>query len=176
MDETVLISQCLEGNRKAQQKLYEYFAPKMMGVCIRYAGDRDRANDMLQEGFVKVFTKLGDYTGAGSFEGWMRKIFINCALEKIRKDKITSFFPDTEIDPEDTTPSALEELTASEMLEMVRCLPPGYRTIFNLFAIEGFSHKEIGEMLRITEGTSRSQYARARQYLQKMIKKMYSYG
>ena len=103
----------------------------------------------------------------------MRKIFINCALERIRKERIFSRVVEGEIDVEDTIPSVLETLTEMEMLQMIRLLPEGYRTVFNLFAIEGFSHKEIGEMLHITEGTSRSQYARARQSLQEMLRKMY---
>ena len=149
MDEVLLIQECLKGKRKAQGELYRRYAAKMMGVCMRYSRNRDMAHDLLQEGFIKVFTNLNEYSGNGSFEGWMRKIFINCALEKIRRSKV---FPLTF--PTDR-------------------LPPGYQTIFNLFAIEGFSHKEIGAMLRITEGTSRSQYARARYTLQQMIKNLY---
>ena len=155
MDEAWVIEECRKGNPKAQRSLYEYFAPRMMGVCIRYAGNRDAAGDLLQDGFVKVFTRLDEYTAAGSLEGWVRRIFINCALEKIRKERIFS------------------KVIEMEMLQMIRQLPEGYRAVCNLFAIEGFSHKEIGEMLHITEGTSRSQYARARQSLQEMIKKMY---
>lgn len=173
MDEAWVIEECRKGNPKAQRSLYEYFAPRMMGVCIRYAGNRDAAGDLLQDGFVKVFTRLDEYTATGSLEGWVRRIFINCALEKIRKERIFSKVIEGEIDVEDTLPSVLETLTEMEMLQMIRLLPEGYRAVFNLFAIEGFSHKEIGEMLHITEGTSRSQYARARQSLQEMIKKMY---
>ena len=127
-----------------------------------------------QEGFIKVFTNLNEYSGNGSFEGWMRKIFINCALEKIRRSKVFPLtFPTEETEQETSFPNALEEISAQEMLDLIHRLPPGYQTIFNLFAIEGFSHKEIGAMLRITEGTSRSQYARARYTLQQMIKNLY---
>ena len=163
MDEVLLIQECLKGKRKAQGELYRRYAAKMMGVCMRYSRNRDMAHDLLQEGFIKVFTNLNEYSGNGSFEGWMRKIFINCALEKIRRSKV---FPLT-------FPTALEEISAQEMLDLIHRLPPGYQTIFNLFAIEGFSHKEIGAVLRITEGTSRSQYARARYTLQQMIKNLY---
>ena len=160
MDEVLLIQECLKGKRKAQGELYRRYAAKMMGVCMRYSRNRDMAHDLLQEGFIKVFTNLNEYSGNGSFEGWMRKIFINCALEKIRRSKVFPLtFPTEE--------------TAQEMLDLIHRLPPGYQTIFNLFAIEGFSHKEIGAMLRITEGTSRSQYARARYTLQQMIKNLY---
>lgn len=175
MDEVLLIQECRKGNPKAQEQLYRHFASKMMGICMRYSKDKDTAHDLLQEGFIKVFLNLTEYNGSGSFEGWLRRIFINCALERIRKMR---FFPEIieEQIEQENYPSALEELTAIELLHLIRELPPGYRTIFNLFAIEGFSHKEIGEMLHITEGTSRSQYARARQTLQQMIKKLYSYG
>lgn len=145
-------------------------------MCVRYAGNPDAAKDLLQDGFIKIFTRLDEYTAVGSFEGWMRKIFINCALEKIRQDKVFSLVADVEVEKEDMTPSVLEKLTSMELLQIIQQLPEGFRTIFNLFAIEGFSHKEIGEMLHITEGTSRSQYARARQRLQEIIKRMYSYG
>lgn len=172
MDEVLLIQECLKGKRKAQGELYRRYAAKMMGVCMRYSRNRDMAHDLLQEGFIKVFTNLNEYSGNGSFEGWMRKIFINCALEKIRRSKVFPLtFPTEETEQETSFPNALEEISAQEMLDLIHRLPPGYQTIFNLFAIEGFSHKEIGAMLRITEGTSRSQYARARYTLQQMIKK-----
>ena len=174
MDEVLLIQECLKGKRKAQGELYRRYAAKMMGVCMRYSRNRDMAHDLLQEGFIKVFTNLNEYSGNGSFEGWMRKIFINCALEKIRRAKVLPLtFPTEETEQETSFPNALEEISAQEMLDLIHRLPPGYQTIFNLFAIEGFSHKEIGAMLRITEGTSRSQYARARYTLQQMIKNLY---
>lgn len=174
MDDVQLIQECLKGNRRAQEELYRHFAAKMMGICMRYSRNRDTAHDLLQEGFIKVFANLDEYTGSGSFEGWMRKIFINCALEKIRRSKIFPLtYPSEEPEQEASFPDALEEMSAQEMLELIRRLPPGYQTIFNLFAIEGFSHKEIGAMLRITESTSRSQYARARYTLQQMIKNLY---
>ena len=159
MDEVLLIQECLKGKRKAQGELYRRYAAKMMGVCMRYSRNRDMAHDLLQEGFIKVFTNLNEYSGNGSFEGWMRKIFINCALEKIRRSKVFPLtFPTEETEQETSFPNALEEISAQEMLDLIHRLPPGYQTIFNLFAIEGFSHKEIGAMLRITEGTSRSQW------------------
>ena len=173
MDEAWLLKECRKGNPKAQEILYKQFASKMMGVCIRYAADRDTACDILQEGFVKIFAHLQDYSASGSFDCWVRRIFINCALEKIRKERLITEAIDPYPEQQDSIPSALEKLTADELLQLVMNLPEGYRTIFNLFAIEGFSHKEIAEMLHITEGTSRSQYARARQALQEMIRKMY---
>ena len=148
-----------EENQKQAATLKDTLDAKM---CIRdsYSRNRDMAHDLLQEGFIKVFTNLNEYSGNGSFEGWMRKIFINCALEKIRRSKVFPLtFPTEETEQETSFPNALEEISAQEMLDLIHRLPPGYQTIFNLFAIEGFSHKEIGAMLRITEGTSRSQYA-----------------
>lgn len=174
MDEAWLVEECRKGNSKAQEMLYKHFAPRMMGVCIRYASDRDVARDVLQEGFVKIFAHLKDYRASGSFEGWMRRIFIHCALERLRQERLPTESSEPFPEREDAFPSALEEMAADELLQLVRSLPEGYRTIFNLFAIEGFSHKEIGEMLHISEGTSRSQYARARQTLQQMIGKIYS--
>lgn len=175
MDEALVIQECRKGNTKAQEELYKHFAPKMLGLCMRYSRDKETTHDLLQEGFIKVFMNLSEYNGSGSFEGWIRRIFINCALERIRKNKFLPEFREENITLEDSFPSALEEMSAAELLQIIRELPPGYQTIFNLFAIEGFSHKEIGEMLHITEGTSRSQYARARQTLQAIIKKLYPY-
>ena len=158
MDEVLLIQECLKGKRKAQGELYRRYAAKMMGVCMRYSRNRDMAHDLLQEGFIKVFTNLNEYSGN----------------EKIRRSKVFPLtFPTEETEQETSFPNALEEISAQEMLDLIHRLPPGYQTIFNLFAIEGFSHKEIGAMLRITEGTSRSQYARARYTLQQMIKNLY---
>ena len=131
MDEVLLIQECLKGKRKAQGELYRRYAAKMMGVCMRYSRNRDMAHDLLQEGFIKVFTNLNEYSGNGSFEGWMRKIFINCALEKIRRSKVFPLtFPTEETEQETSFPNALEEISAQEMLDLIHRLPPGYQTIF----------------------------------------------
>lgn len=175
MNEQQLIKGCREGERKAQKELYDLYSRKMMGVCLRYVSDRETARDLLQDGFVKVFTCIDSYQGSGSFEGWMRRIFVNCALEYLRKSDVLREAADLDNAPELSQPdcSAVSDLSAAELMQLVGELPAGFRTIFNLFAIEGYSHKEISEMLKITESTSRSQYTRARQLLQRRINALY---
>lgn len=175
MNEQQLIESCRKGKRLAQKELYEIYSRKMMGVCLRYVNDRETARDLLQDGFVKVFTSLATYTGSGSFEGWMRKIFVNCALEYLRKSDVLREAADLDHTAELIHPdsSAVSDLSAAELMQLVGELPAGFRTVFNLFAIEGYSHKEIGEMLSITESTSRSQFTRARQLLQRRINVLY---
>lgn len=175
MNEQQLIDGCKKGDRKAQKALYELHSRKMMGVCLRYVNDRETARDLLQDGFVKVFTNISSYSGTGSFEGWMRKVFVNCALEYLRKSDVLRDSTELEFTAELVQPnsSAISDLSVAELLELVQELPPGFRMVFNMFAIEGYSHKEIAEMLNITESTSRSQYTRARQILQRKINTLY---
>ena len=174
MNEQQLIEGCRKGERMAQKELYETYSRKMMGVCLRYASDRETARDLLQDGFVKVFTALDSYAGSGSFEGWMRKIFVNSALEHLRKTDILREAVDLDNTAELIQPdnSVISEMSAADLLQLVQELPPGFRTVFNLFAIEGYSHKEISEMLEITESTSRSQFTRAKQLLQRKVKEL----
>lgn len=175
MNEEQLIKGCRKGDRLAQKELYEKFSRKMMGVCLRYANDRETARDLLQDGFVKVYTNIDSYSGMGSFEGWMRRIFVNCALENLRKSDVLKEATDLDSSSDLIEPDAsvIEHLSAQELMSLIQELPPGFKAVFNLFAIEGYSHKEIGDMLHITESTSRSQYTRARQLLQKTIKSLY---
>ncbi len=175
MNEKQLIEGCKTGNRLAQKELYEMFSRKMMGVCLRYSNDRETARDLLQEGFVKIFMNIEAYSGTGSFEGWMRRIFVNCALEYLRKSDVLREANDLDNSAELAEPdaSAVEQLSAQDLMGLIQRLPAGFRAVFNLFAIEGYSHKEIGEMLHITESTSRSQYTRARQLLQRLVKDLY---
>lgn len=175
MDEQQLIDGCRKGDRRAQRELYETLSRKMMGVCLRYVNDRETARDLLQDGFVKVFTSIDSYSGNGSFEGWMRKIFVNCALEYLRKSDVLREATDLDHSAELITPesSVVSEMSAAELNKLVQELPPGFRTVFNLFAIEGYSHKEISDMLHITESTSRSQFTRAKQLLQRRINELY---
>lgn len=175
MNEEHLIEGCRKGDRCAQKELYDKYSRKMMGVCLRYSNDRETARDLLQDGFVKVFTNIGSYVGTGSFEGWLRRIFVNCALEHLRKVDILREAADLDNSAELIEPEAsvTDHLSARELMAVIQQLPPGFRTVFNLFAIEGYSHKEIGDMLHITESTSRSQYTRARQLLQRTIKDLY---
>ena len=177
MTEKQLIEGCRNGERLAQKELYETYSRKMMGVCLRYVSDRETARDLLQDGFVKVFTSMDSYSGLGSFEGWMRKIFVNCALEYLRKSDVLREAADLDNTVELIHPdsSAISDLavSAAELMKLVQELPAGFRTVFNLFAIEGYSHKEISEMMNITESTSRSQFTRAKQLLQRRINELY---
>lgn len=175
MNEQQLITGCRKGEKNAQRELYDAFSRKMLGVCLRYINDRETARDILQEGFVKVFTNLVSYSGKGSFEGWMRKIFVNCSLEYLRKSDVLKEATGLDLMAELVEPDApvISRISSEELLTLISGLPDGFRTVFNLFAIEGYSHKEIAEMLNVTESTSRSQYTRARQLLQKKISALY---
>ena len=170
MSEKQLIKSCLNGDRRAQEELYNLYSRKMLGVCLRYVGDRETARDLLQDGFVKVFTTLHLYSGTGALEAWMRTIFVNYAIEHMRKKDIlrdsANLESISELTEEET---AVSKLSAEQIMELVQQLPSGFRTVFNLYAVEGYSHKEIGEMLKITESTSRSQYVRAKQWLRKQM-------
>lgn len=175
MNEQQLIEGCRKGERRAQQALYDEYSRKMMGVCLRYVNDRETARDLLQEGFVKVFTNIETYSGTGSLGGWIRKIFVNSALEYLRKSDVLREATDLDNTVELVQPnaSAISDLSAAELMQLVGELPVGFRTVFNMFAIEGYSHREIAEMLGITESTSRSQYTRAKQLLQRKINALY---
>lgn len=165
---------CLANDRKAQSELYRYFASKMYAVCLRYAENSEAAQDILQNGFIKVFGRAKDYSGTGSLEGWIRRIMLNTAIEHYRKNKNLIFQTDSlsDRDFESTSSSSLQHLNYKDLLALVQKLPLGYRTIFNLYAIEGYNHKEIAEMLDISEGNSKSQLSRARQSLKERIMKL----
>ena len=167
-----LVPLCRDGDRKAQKKLFDLLSPKMMAVCLRYMGNREDAEDILQEGFVTVFTKLDSYTGAGSFEGWARKIFVNAALMHLRRTDALGLSEDIEeartLFTEEATP--VQKMGYKELMKMIAALPADARTVFNMYVIEGYSHKDISEQLGCTEATSRSKLQRARIRLQEMIK------
>jgi len=167
-----IINGCLNGNRRDQELLYRRHAPKLYAVCLQYSGNDEEARDILQEGFIKIFENLNHYKYEGSFEGWMRRIIVNTALEKYRGrhnlyrvDDIDNI-PELDSEPDSEDYSGLD---AEDLMEIIRELPPKYRMVFNLFAIEGYSHKEIGEMVNISEGTSKSNLARARIILQRRV-------
>jgi len=167
-----LIRGCLEGDRRIQQELYNRFSPKMYAVCLRYAGNAEEAQDILQEGFIKVFKKLDSFRNEGSFEGWVRRIFVNTAIEQFRRKRY--LMPVTEKEEntiEGKYLSVLDNLAASDIMALVQELSPGYRTVFNMYVVEGYSHKEIGDILGISEGTSKSQLSRAKVILQNLVKK-----
>ncbi len=168
--EAEIIQGCMKGDRKFQQVLYNQFAGKMFSVCLRYANEYNSAQDLLQEGFVKVFKNIDKFRSEGAFEGWVRRIFVNTAIEHYRKQVNLYALHDSEVNYyEYYGESALETLKHEDILKMIQTLSDGYRTVFNLYVIEGYSHKEIGDMMGISEGTSKSQLARARYLLQKMI-------
>jgi RNA polymerase sigma factor (sigma-70 family) len=168
--ENDLIQGCIDGDRQMQELLYKRYASKMYGVCLRYVANADDANDILQEGFIKVFKNLDKFRREGSFEGWIRRIFVNTAIEQFRK-KIKLYNVDEvqENTLEDKELSALDLLATKDILNIVNELSPGYKAVFNLHVIEGFSHKEIADALGITEGTSKSQLARAKGVLKKIV-------
>jgi RNA polymerase sigma factor (sigma-70 family) len=171
VNETDLIAGCIAGNRKMQEALYQRFASRMFGVCLRYAGNHEEGEDILQEGFIKVFKKIGSFRGEGSFEGWIRRIFVNTAIEHFRRK--TYLQPITERE-EDTVKgdyiSVLDTLAEKDIIKLVQQLSPGYRTVFNMYVVEGYTHKQIGDILGISEGTSKSQLSRAKNLLQELVR------
>ena len=172
MTEEELISACKKRDPRAMKRLYELYSSKMLGVCNRYVNDRETARDLMHDGFCTLFEKIGDYRAEGSFEGWVRKIFVNMALGHLRKSLKEGYSDPVEehYQLEDPEGSPLREMETEELLKCIRRLPVGYRTVLNLFAIEGYSHREIAQMLGINENTSRSQYSRAKSQLLKMLK------
>ena len=167
-----LIESCKKGNRVAQKVLYGSLASRMFPVCIRYVGDRALAEDILQEGFITLFTRLDSYKGEGSFEGWARRIFVTTALMYLRKKDALKMSDELETARGMKTEitGQIENIGYKELMDLVMSLPTGFRTVFNMYAVEGYSHKEIAETLGISEVTSRTQYSRARALLQARIK------
>lgn len=170
---TDLIARCKKQDRKAQRLLYDRLADRMFPICLRYMGERERAKDIMHDGFITLFSKLSEYRREGSFEGWARRIFVTTALMQLRKndvlrnsEQIDGKVPlkDIEVNPQETS-----KLDTEKIMKLIVSMPEGFRTVFNLFAIEGFSHKEIAEKLGIGEGGSRSQLSRARLWLQERI-------
>lgn len=172
MTEAELIRRCSEQDGVAQQELYNTYAAKMLGVCARYMADHDQAQDVMHDGFITVFEKIGSFRREGSFEGWLRRVFVNTALGHLRKNNaLKQALPVESITVFDENEvSAVEQMQEKELLRCIGELPDGYRTVLNLFAVEGYAHREIAELLGISEGTSRSQYARAKTYLYKVLK------
>ena len=171
-DEQKLIAGCIEGKSWAQRAIYDRFAATMMSVCVRYVTDRDTAQDVLQDGFIKLFNKIDTYSGAGAFGGWVRRIFVTTSLEYLRRNdalKQSANIDDIENFIENYDETAIQKMSADDIMDCIASLADGYRTIFNLYAIEGYNHAEIADMLGITEVTSRSQFMRARKILQQKI-------
>lgn len=169
-----ILQACRKGERKAQQQFYELFKDKMFVLCLRFANTREDAQDLLQEGFVKVFRDLHQYNSVGSLEGWVRRVILNVALHYVRKQK--NALQLTELKdwdgPDDGDTAIMPDVTTGEMLvKLMQNLPIGFRTVLNLYVLEGFTHQEIGEVLGISEGTSKSQLSRAKVLLKRMLEK-----
>lgn len=168
--ENDLIQGCIEEDPQMQRMLYDRFSSKMYGVCLRYAGNTEDANDILQEGFIKVYKNIGKFRREGSFEGWIRRIFVNTAIEQFRKKvKLYNVSEVQENTIEDKELDALDVLAAKDIVNIVNELSPGYKAVFNMHVVEGYSHKEIADLLGINEGTSKSQLARAKGVLKKLV-------
>ncbi|MDG1261741.1 MAG: sigma-70 family RNA polymerase sigma factor [Flavobacteriales bacterium] len=164
MSEEELIKACIGNDRKAQRELYDQFSGQMMAVCLRYAGNGADAADMMQDGFIRVFEKLEQYKGDGALGGWIRRVVVNSALLHLRKEKKHSFNEEINDDVMATasTFDVFAKLAAEDIMQLIQQLPTGYRTVFNLFAIEGYSHKEIAQQLGISESTSKTQFHKAK--------------
>jgi len=170
--ESDLINGCKEGDRRMQEEMYRRLSPRMYAVSLRYASNAEEAEDILQEGFIKVFKKLDSFRGDGSFEGWVRRIFVNTAIEHFRRKRYLQPVTEKEENTiEGKSLSALDGLAEKDILALIQELSPGYRTVFNMYVVEGYTHKEIGDMLGISEGTSKSQLSRAKVILQEMVRK-----
>ena len=171
MTEELLLAGCLKNNAAAQEALYNRFSPRMLGVCYRFAKNREDAEDMLQEGFIKVFTQMHQYRNEGALEGWIRRIIVHTCINNLKKhkkfsDSLDIIHAHSVYINEEMIPSIMQ---AKQVVECIRMLPLGYRTVLNLYAIEGFPHKDIAGMLDIEESTSRSQYTRAKAMLEEIL-------
>jgi RNA polymerase sigma-70 factor (ECF subfamily) len=172
-----IIEGCISGKRSAQKALFEEFYGSMLGICLRYTKDKDRAQEVVQEGFIKVFDKLAEFDFTGSFGGWMRRIMVNASIDAIRKRQRSAFLTDEEFilesgslyEQEEDNDEYLTKLKAKEALEAVQQLSPAYQTVFNLYVIENYSHAEIAQILGISEGSSKSNLAKAKMNLRKML-------
>jgi RNA polymerase sigma factor (sigma-70 family) len=173
MDDVELVNECKKGNPKAQKALFDKFTPKMFVVCLRYLKQTDQAEDALQDGMIKVFSKIAEFKNEGALEGWIRRIIVNTCLDQIRKN--LKFQTDVSLcDIEyklEYKEFTIENMMAEDLMKIIQAMPQGYKVVFNLFAIEGYSHQEIAAALAISESTSKSQYLRARAYLRDRIEK-----
>ncbi len=167
-----LIQSCLKGKRKAQNALYQKYEGRMYGICLRYAKDRSEAMDILQEGFIRIFKGLHQYRGDGTLMKWMDRVMANAAIRYISKNKKIYFQEDADLERLLAGSDSVNNISdANDIISLIQLLPLGYRTVFNMFAVEGYSHKEIAEKLGITEGGSRSQYSRAKKAMQSILRK-----
>lgn len=173
-----LINACIKNERKAQKKLYDMYAPVLLGLCCRYTQDRSEAEDVLQEAFIKIYKNLDQFADKGSFEGWLKRIVVNTAITHYRKNQKHAFQEDiSEIQESRISGDSFieSEFTRDELMTVINSLPRGYKMVFNLYAIEGYKHKEIAEMINIDINTSKSQYSRARKLIQEKLEKLVNY-
>jgi RNA polymerase sigma factor (sigma-70 family) len=171
MTEEAILKGCLQNEPAAQRELYNRYSPKMLSVCYRFAHNREDAEDMLQEGFIKIFSQMHTFGNRGAFEGWIRRIIVHTCINILKKNKkfnesVDIIHATGAMVREESVPSIVQ---AKQIVECIRMLPIGYRTVLNLYAIEGYSHREIGTMLDIEESTSRSQYTRAKAMLEEIL-------
>lgn len=171
-NEAELIAQCLKNDALAQKHMYEWLAPRMHALCLRYIADREAARDVLHDGFITLFSKLDTYKGEGSFEGWARRIFITASLMYLRKNDILKHADQLEEAGERVPYDSgiVEQMDARTLMDLVQEMPAGFRTVFNMYAVEGYSHQEIAMELGISEGGSRSQLSRAKIWLKEKLK------
>lgn len=171
MTDEELCAACKQEQPAAQKALYDKYARQMMAVCMRYAKDESQAKDMLQEGFIKVFQKIDAFRGEGALGGWIRRIMVRSALDMLRREK--NFMNSSELSEVESSNSVkaevLDNMGAGELMALINNMPTGYRTVFNMFAIEGYSHKEIAAELGVSESTSKTQFSKAKAYLKKLL-------
>jgi RNA polymerase sigma factor (sigma-70 family) len=171
-EELKIVDAAKKGDAKAQKLIYERYAPVMMNVCWRYVGDKETAKDMLQDGFIKLFLKLDMYAGTGAFAGWVRRVFVTTCLEYLRQKsalKLSNPIDDVGYNIPQPEVSVIEKMSADELMDLIADMPENFRTVFNLYVIEGYTHAEIAELIGITEVNSRTLFLRARKYLQNAI-------
>ncbi len=171
-----IVKKCVKGNRQAQQELYKRYYGTMMGICYRYSNNAEDAKDLLQDGFVKVFSNLKNYNFKGSLEGWIRRIMVNTAIDFYRKNKNVFFVDDEsgyilETSKVESASSIYSQFGVEEIMVAIQSLTPAYKAVFNLYAIEGYQHKEIAEKLNISEGTSKSNLSKAKRNLKILLSK-----
>lgn len=177
MTEEEIIRGCIEERNSCQKVLYDRYSPKMYALCLRYGRNSSEAQDMLQDGFIKVFDNIAQYGSKGSFEGWIRRIMVNTALNYCRKIEFKQEVSNVDELYKITTESkAIANLSEKEILNAIQSMPDGYRIVFNLYVIEGYTHKEIAEQLNISDNTSRSQLSKARRLMQKLFKNLNHIG
>jgi len=174
MNEQTLVEECKQGNQKAMGDLYDHYAPKMKAICLRYVKHHEEAEDILQEAFIKIFKNINRYQDQKNLTGWIKTIVINTSINMYYKNKNMQMNVDYDavIGSEKHAATIADQLTLNELYDVINSLPEGYKVVFNLYAIDGYDHKEIGEMLKISESTSRSQYARARKVLMEKLNQL----